>query len=206
MYIACPSCDTKFVILPEQIGVGGRKVKCSKCGNIWHQLLKDQCQVEPMITANSENAKPIFGSGINLPALLPIKIPQYLYILPLLLISLIIALSIILFPNIFGIQSLTKTNELSIKDVRVENNKNVDKLIINYKIVNSSNYVRAMPLVRIRLLDEKKRIIKSHIDNQTNVNLAPKQYISIKTEFNSLPPSTEQVDITLGNKIDFILR
>jgi predicted Zn finger-like uncharacterized protein len=206
MYIACPSCDTKFVILPEQIGASGRKVKCSKCGNIWHQLLKDHGRLEPMATANTDSVRPIFGSGINLPALLPIKIPQYLYTLPILLISLIIALSIILFPDMFGIQPLTNSNELSVKDVHVENSKDADKIIISYKIANSSNYVKVMPLVRIRLFDENKRILKSHIDNQTNVSLAPKQYISIKTEFSSVPPSTEHVDITLGNKIDFILR
>ena len=34
MYIACPECDTKFVVKPEQIGKEGRKVKCSKCSHV----------------------------------------------------------------------------------------------------------------------------------------------------------------------------
>ena len=206
MYIACPSCDTKFVILPEQIGASGRKVKCSKCGNIWHQLLKGQVRLEPIATTNIESHRPIFGSGINLPALLPIKIPKYLYILPVILLSLIILLSLVFFPDIFGIQHFTNSNELSIKDVHVYNSKEADKIVISYKITNSSNYTKVMPLVRIRLFDENNRLLKSYIDSKTNVNLAPKQYVSIKTEFNSIPASTEHIDITLGNKLDFILR
>ena len=42
MYIACPECDTKFVVKPEQIGKEGRKVKCSKCSLVWHHKLADQ--------------------------------------------------------------------------------------------------------------------------------------------------------------------
>ncbi|MBX9733489.1 MAG: zinc-ribbon domain-containing protein, partial [Chitinophagaceae bacterium] len=67
MYIACPECDTKFVVTPEQIGKHGRKVKCSKCAHIWHQKLADQVRIEPLIT-QPIIATPL-GNGINLPAL-----------------------------------------------------------------------------------------------------------------------------------------
>ena len=89
MYIACPECDTKFVVTPEQIGKHGRKVKCSKCSHVWHQKLEDNIRIEPVLTV-PEAVIPL-GNGINLPALLPVKIPPYLFVMPVLMIGLIIA-------------------------------------------------------------------------------------------------------------------
>ena len=77
MYIACPECDTKFVVTPQQIGKHGRKVKCSKCSHVWHQNLEDNIRIEPVLTA-PEAFTPL-GNGVNLPALLPVKIPPYLF-------------------------------------------------------------------------------------------------------------------------------
>ncbi len=206
MYIACPRCDTKFIVSEEQIGAYGRKVKCSKCSNIWHQTLKDHLKLEPVIASSLVPPAPQFGAGVNLPALLPVKIAGYLYIFPLALISLIIFLAILIFPQRFGINPAQSFNGLSIQDVQVQNYKEQHKIIISYKVVNSTKHEVTMPLIRVRVFDKNNRVVKSHIANQNNVNLAPKQYISIKTEFNSMPPSTEQVDITLGNKLDFVIR
>ena len=97
MYIACPECDTKFVVTPEQIGQHGRKVKCSKCSHIWHQKLDNPVCIEPTILAPTE-VTPL-GNGVNLPALLPVKIQPYLYALPVLMIGLIIFMLVMLFPN-----------------------------------------------------------------------------------------------------------
>ena len=63
-----------------------------------------------------------------------------------------------------------------------------------------------MPLVRIRLFDKNNRIVKSLIDDHTNIDMSPNQFIQIKTEFVPAPPSTDSIDIMIGNKIDFILR
>src|SRR5690242_16472742 len=136
MYIACPKCDTNFMVLPEQIGNFGRKVKCSKCGHIWHQKLANQLKLEPVMDFDESYTPPSFGNGVNLPALLPIKIPEYLYFLPFILIGLIITLSIILFQDSFGINSVLNQPKLNIKDIHVENQKDLGKVIISYKVMN----------------------------------------------------------------------
>ncbi|WP_068084195.1 MJ0042-type zinc finger domain-containing protein [Polycladidibacter stylochi] len=38
MKITCESCQTSYRIGAEQIGAGGRKVKCARCGKIWHAV------------------------------------------------------------------------------------------------------------------------------------------------------------------------
>lgn len=208
MYIACPKCDTNFVVSPEQIGPYGRKVRCSRCTNIWHQKPRGHIRLEPVVSASSANANRHiqFAAGVNLPALLPIKIPTYLYGLPVLLIISIIILSAMLFQNAFGIKSYDTMKAYSIKDVHVENIKEAGKINISYKIVNSSNNERFIPLVRIRLLDADNRVLKSHVDDQSHITLAPKQYVGIKTEFISPVTKAQKIDIMLGNKLDFILQ
>lgn len=204
MYIACPECDTKFVVTPEQIGKHGRKVKCSKCSHIWHQRLEDNVRIEPTLTM-PEAATPL-GNGVNLPALLPVKIPPYLFVMPVLMIGLIVFMLTMLFPNKLGVDSLLNSDEVSIKDMQIVNQKDIDKITVNYKVHNSSLKDVKMPLVRIRLFDKDNRVLKSLIDDHTNIDMSPDQYIQVKTEFVPAPPSVDSIDIMIGNKIDFILR
>ena len=204
MYIACPECDTRFVVTPEQIGTHGRKVKCSKCSHIWHQRLDKHLKIEPILEPVVIKPTPL-GQGVNLPALLPIKIPAYLYGLPVLLIGMIIFMTLTLCQDSFGLQSVLNDKELSIRDLQITNNKELGKIIVNYKVLNSSTKNVKMPLVRIRLFDKNNRVINARIDDHSNINLSPSQSISINTEV-PVPPSTENIDIMLGNKLDFILR
>ena len=37
MFISCPNCSTRYNVSPAQLGVEGKSVKCSNCGNTWHQ-------------------------------------------------------------------------------------------------------------------------------------------------------------------------
>lgn len=36
MILSCPSCSARFRIDADQLGVAGRKVRCAKCGHVWH--------------------------------------------------------------------------------------------------------------------------------------------------------------------------
>jgi predicted Zn finger-like uncharacterized protein len=204
MYIACPECDTKFVVTPEQIGKHGRKVKCSKCSHVWHQKLEDNIRIEPVLTV-PEAVIPL-GNGINLPALLPVKIPPYLFVMPVLMIGLIIFMLAMLFPNKLGADSLLNSNEVSIKSMQIVNEKDIDKITVNYKVHNSSFKDVKVPLVRIRLFDKNNRVLKSRIDDRTNIEMSPDQVIQVKMEFVPAPPSVDSIDIMIGNKIDFLLR
>jgi predicted Zn finger-like uncharacterized protein len=38
MIISCPSCQASFRVDAARLGPDGKKVRCSKCGNIWHAL------------------------------------------------------------------------------------------------------------------------------------------------------------------------
>ena len=37
MKVSCPSCQAAFIVKPEQLGPKGRRLKCGRCGEQWHQ-------------------------------------------------------------------------------------------------------------------------------------------------------------------------
>lgn len=37
MFISCPNCSTRYNVTSAQIGAAGKSVKCTNCGNTWHQ-------------------------------------------------------------------------------------------------------------------------------------------------------------------------
>lgn len=35
MYLTCPSCGARFIIEDDQLGSGGRRVRCGRCRHVW---------------------------------------------------------------------------------------------------------------------------------------------------------------------------
>ena len=213
MYIKCPSCTTSFVVTAAQIGPKGRRVRCSKCNNGWFV----EAQIEEPVQHVAEPASIIpdrvggtnysFLPGVNLPALLPINIPLYLYILPTILSIAIIFSCMVLFQDKLSFLGLSGTSDnLSVHDINIDYNRKDGAIIASYKIVNAAQQFVPVPLIRIRLLDKDHRPLKTHITHNPNVDLAPKQYVGIRTNFADAPPNVEFIDIALGNRLDFILR
>lgn len=64
MNLICPSCETTFLVAPEQLGTAGRRVKCGSCGHNWRQ--------EPPAVAKAAEA----AAADSLP---PVDIPEIDY-------------------------------------------------------------------------------------------------------------------------------
>lgn len=215
MYLSCPACYTSFVVTAEQIGPNGRRVRCSKCNHGWFAspIIKKETgpipvqKYSPIIPDRVGSTTEKFKPGVNLPALLPINIPLYLYIAPVLLAAAIIFSSMVLFQDKLSFMGLLGTSDnLSVHDINIEYDKEMGNIVASYKIVNMSPEFVSVPQIRIRLLDGKHRTLKSHVASNTNSTLAPKQYVTIRTNFADAPPNVQFIDISLGNKLDFILR
>lgn len=41
MIITCPNCSTRYSLPQDKIKPGGQKVRCAKCGTVWHQAPDD---------------------------------------------------------------------------------------------------------------------------------------------------------------------
>jgi predicted Zn finger-like uncharacterized protein len=36
MILTCPSCNTRYIVDPQQLGIMGRMVRCANCSHAWH--------------------------------------------------------------------------------------------------------------------------------------------------------------------------
>lgn len=54
MILTCPACSTRFAVNAAAFPADGRKVKCAKCGHVWHAAPKPAAApVPPVVVANS---------------------------------------------------------------------------------------------------------------------------------------------------------
>ena len=213
MYLSCPECYTSFVVGNDQIGPKGRRVRCSRCNHAWFAPpakggsgdFYSQLSVSPSDRVGETAEK--FKPGVNLPALLPINIPIYLYVIPILLAAAIMFSAVVFFQDRLSFLGLVGTSSnLGVHDVNIVYDREHGNIVANYKIVNTSQEFIPLSSIRIRLLDANHRILKTHIANESSSSLAPKQYVTIRTNFSEAPINVEFIDITLGNRLDFLLR
>ncbi len=203
MYIACPKCNSSFVVKPEQIGKKGKKVKCSKCLHVWLQALPKEQGKKVVIKTPSE-VKPLPRNS-NLPAIIPEKKSSFKFLSALTLIALMVFMGFNLVPDEIKSRFNISSDELVIQDVKIKSPEDDKTLIVSYKIFNNSNKSKNMPLVRIRVLDKDKKVIKSAVEDQRKLLILPNKFIEVQTEFNPTPEGAVSANIIIGNKIDFLL-
>ncbi len=59
MRIVCPACETGYQVADGTLGVTGRKVRCARCGTVWHATPNDYPEA-PIVAAPAERP-PIGG-------------------------------------------------------------------------------------------------------------------------------------------------
>src|SRR5438105_8345665 len=53
MIITCPQCETRYTADAASFSASGRKVRCSKCGHLWHQAAPEP---EPVLAPEAPAA------------------------------------------------------------------------------------------------------------------------------------------------------
>ncbi|RYE06033.1 MAG: hypothetical protein EOP33_02180 [Rickettsiaceae bacterium] len=213
MYITCHQCKTSFVVSIEQIGTNGRKVKCSKCDYIWYQ------EPPALSTSSSETSnhnhdivnslyahKEFYDHEYNLPALLPTKSSAKRNIMSIVLVFLVIILVTLLYQNNWQSNYVITTTGLNVNNVQVKKQEEVGKITISYCIINNSNKELEIPLVKIRLLDKNNHVVKTYINDKKLGIIKSGQSIGFEQEFTISIDIIKNVSITLGNKLDLILK
>ncbi|MCK4868063.1 MAG: zinc-ribbon domain-containing protein [Alphaproteobacteria bacterium] len=69
MIISCSSCQTMFKVDETRLASDGTKVRCSKCGHVWHVTPGEQPaeRVEPVLSARDENDREDRSGGLDEP-------------------------------------------------------------------------------------------------------------------------------------------
>lgn len=198
MIIACPQCKTGFFVPPEKIGKDGRKVKCSKCQHIWLATVPEEVlRAAQMAIAHDE------AYAKNLPAVIPVKLPLSIFILPPVLLVLIIFTVWSLFPEsmremgVCGNMCISK--DLKISGTNFEFDPDAHKMTVTYKVVNFSNKPVTVPGAEVRLF-EKGAIVQSKANPPVDsTTIAPGKSVTMKTEFTEVPRTIDKGSIMLGS-------
>jgi predicted Zn finger-like uncharacterized protein len=208
MIISCPNCNAGFFVSPAQIGATGRRVKCSKCKNVWHATVPHDAIPKEDILAQRLVQNVV--TGANLPAVIPIKIGYFLYSAPPAFLMMILLTIWILYPS-FGREigicgSMCIENGVRIEDISYDFEKISNKVIVEYSIANRTKSRTKVPLVRLNLTDNENITLRSVKAEGKGLILEPNTSVRAKTEFNSISPNSRFVNISLGSTIKFWFR
>ncbi|GAA0579759.1 DUF3426 domain-containing protein [Caenispirillum bisanense] len=75
MIVSCPNCDSRFTLPDGALGVAGRKMRCARCGHVWHQMPPEDdaayaapavaaMEVAPMTVAVTAAAAPAAAAAV----------------------------------------------------------------------------------------------------------------------------------------------
>lgn len=213
MYISCLNCQTKFIVLDNQIGINGRRVKCSKCRHIWYQKLDyntsklsdfDKDKVEAIKTPIKNGYNNHFSA--NVPVILPYISPKRKYnVFPLLWTSFIIFCLAILLLDRFKV--LSKYDQLKIEEIKLGTSHREGVIKMFYKLSNNSDYLISNPLIKVKAMDGNNRALDEYISiTKLKAKIPPKQNTYVEMEIRGLPVTAKYIDVTIGNKIAFLLK
>jgi predicted Zn finger-like uncharacterized protein len=195
MYITCQKCSASFVVKSEQIGPQGRKVRCSKCRNMWHAKIPSTRKtlaldnpVEILKTTEAEIHLPILSPNMRR------KKPSNALHLMAPIILAIILCCIYRGDELISLIKSTP-RELSVSEVR-SYRINASKMVVHYNIANHSNKALEVPHFRVRLYDEGHKLLETRHVSASKGSVEPNKTLTLKTPLRAVPETTHAIEIS----------
>ncbi|ADE29703.1 MJ0042-type zinc finger domain-containing protein [Rickettsia prowazekii] len=207
MYITCPNCKTQFIVTSNQIGINGRRVKCSKCKHLWYQKLdyntsklndfKDKINTEAIKTPIKNHY------NTNVPVILPLK--KKYKIFPILWSSFIIFCLVILLIDSF--KFLGKYDQLKIEEINIGKYRNMGGMKIFYKLSNESDYLITNPIIKVRVIDANHHTLGEYASiTKLRTKIYAKQAIYLELNIEKIPVTAKYIDITICNRLGLLFK
>lgn len=222
MFIECPECATKFVVLAEQIG-NGRKVRCGICKHEWFyeiSRLDSPATHIPFMEHSDDELEPI-PYGSNVPAIiyrpntlyriirLTLVASAFMLLLLLLLLSVNRVTSIFpLTEKFYNILGISSTEHISLQDVSVDSAHDTGIITISGVIVNNGNISRRLPQLNISLYGKDKRLVLTVPLDKSSLpfTIPAHQEVAFEQRLKAPPEIIERVLLNIGNSLELALR
>lgn len=219
MILTCKNCNTNFAVPDNAIGPSGRKVRCSKCLNVWFASFGTDIYKASENKSQFQQSSPILERATidegQLPVLVKNNFPWWYLVANFVIISCLSLVFILVFydkANNFALiddflcqKNICSSEKIVIKDVSYEI-LNQEDLLIKYYIVNQNNEDVNTPNIRISLYDKDETLLKSHIIKNPTLKLPPEQENLVHTIFKKAPQDTANILVEIGNKIELLWR
>ena len=204
MIVSCPSCATRYLIDPTALGGKGRTVRCAKCSHTWHeQPPADMPKRVDILPPNGEPRPIPFGS--NLPAIVAHRrrANRLGWLAVALAVIIIVVGGILARGPIVGAWppagklyaaiglGAVKLDTTDLKFRNIAQGQVVEGgvpiLVISGRIFNEADDSRAVPPVRIGLLDAADVELRRWTFAAEQNELQAKSYTQFKTRLISPP-------------------
>ena len=224
MIITCPQCETRYTTDAESFPASGRKVRCSKCGQVWHQAAPEPELVlsteAPPPAAAGEPAKPATTDfAATRATVVPrTKAPRRSWVERLGLIAGWTGLAAVLvligwmglrfrheiqtlWPQTsalyatFGVKVNSGGIEISDVSYRPEMENGQPVLEVSGNLVNNSSHDATVPRLNIAVTDDGQRKLLEVIKDPPLRTLAVGQTVGFSFKLTQLPPGTKHLQL-----------
>src|SRR5438105_2919473 len=229
MIITCPQCETRYTADAASFSASGRKVRCSKCGHVWHQAAPEPERVLAPETAPASGtveqpATAATGLAATRAAVVPrAEVPRRSWAERLGLIAgwagLAAMLVLIgwmgfrfreeiqaLWPQssalyaTFGVKVNSGGIEINDVTYRHETENGKPVLEVSAKLVNVSSHEATVPRVRIALTDDDQRELYHRIYNPPQRSLGVGQSLGFSMKLTGPPPAAKHLQLHFASQ------
>ncbi len=232
MILDCPSCETRFLVNSSLIPAEGRPVRCAKCGHTWHVMPdgdnadtpQEDTTVDAMPNLQEVEAESFEEVSIDMGSAVPAvaeKKPS-LSAMPMVLLSIVLLVACAVaalftfrnalepsMPGIYVMLGMESSEGVVLSDVeyRERPSKTKKRYVVEGKILNQSDQVRKIPLLRVAIADKDGNWITSR-EYEADEYLQPGQSYPFKAS-NIDTAFVDRIDhlvVELGNSVQLMLR
>lgn len=229
MIITCPQCETRYTVDAASFPVSGRKVRCSKCAHVWHQVAPEPERVlapEPAPASSAAGAVAPAAPGFAAIRASVAPRPQasrrsWAERLGLIAGWTGLALMLVLigwmglrfhqqiealWPQssalyaTFGVKMNSGGVEINDVAYRHETENGQPVLEVSGKLVNVSSHELAVPRVRVTLTDDGQRELYHWIYNPPQKMLGVGQSIGFSTKLTGPPPAAKHFQLHFASQ------
>ncbi len=219
MMLTCPSCATRYVVNPSSIGRAGRDVRCAKCGHTWFEAAPADVPMVDNIAPTPEQVRPIPpGSGLPVPVPPSDVTPALRYAAFTAVAACLVAALVLFQPTLqqrlsfltpaYSLLGLNDTRGIVLADVEVDkiDEETYSSYTVRGALINEAKGEKAIPTVRITLLDDKGKTYR-YWDFKQGSKIKPGERLPFTADKLDVRGGTiAHVLVEVGNAVELSLR